>query len=64
MILTSHNMADIEQVCERLVIISRGRVVYDGSIRDLSRMSGLRKQIRVTLGQAERRWSASQSSGR
>ena len=52
-ILTSHNMADIEQVCERLVIISRGRVVYDGSIRDLSRMSGLRKQIRVTLGRTE-----------
>lgn len=48
-ILTSHNMADIEQVCERVMIISMGKIVFDGSIEDLNRMNGVRKQIRVVF---------------
>lgn len=46
-ILTSHNMADIEQVCERVMIINRGEIVFDGSIRDLSLKDGFKKQIKV-----------------
>jgi len=46
-ILTSHNMSDIEQVCDRVLIINRGKIVFDGSIRDLSRTDGFNKQIRV-----------------
>ena len=48
-VITSHNMADIEQVCDRVVIISRGRIVYDGTTKDLNRIDGFRKQMRVTL---------------
>jgi ABC-2 type transport system ATP-binding protein len=46
-ILTSHNMSDIEQVCERVIIINAGRIVFDGGIRELSRLNGIRRQIRV-----------------
>jgi ABC-2 type transport system ATP-binding protein len=46
-ILTSHNISDIEQVCERLLIINKGKIVFDGNIRDLSRMDGFKKQIRI-----------------
>jgi len=33
MIVTSHYMEDIERLCERIVILRDGRVVYDGSLR-------------------------------
>ena len=33
MILTSHYMEDIEQLCERIIIIRQGEFVYDGSLR-------------------------------
>jgi ABC-2 type transport system ATP-binding protein len=31
-ILTTHDMDDIEQICKRLVILDLGHIVYDGSI--------------------------------
>jgi ABC-2 type transport system ATP-binding protein len=49
-VLTSHHMADIEQVCERLIIINRGGIVYDGRTQDLNRLNGWHKQIKVVLG--------------
>jgi ABC-2 type transport system ATP-binding protein len=35
MILTSHYMEDIEALCERLVLIREGQIVYDGSVARL-----------------------------
>ena len=46
-ILTSHNVSDIEQLCERVIIINRGKIVFDGSIRELSRLDGIKKEIRI-----------------
>jgi ABC-2 type transport system ATP-binding protein len=48
-ILTSHNMADIEHVCERVVIINMGKIVFNGSMKDLIRVDGAKKQIRVVF---------------
>jgi ABC-2 type transport system ATP-binding protein len=48
-ILTSHNMADIEHVCEKMIIINMGKIVFNGSIKDLSRVDGVKKQIRVVF---------------
>ena len=31
LIVTSHNMAEVERLCERVVFLSRGRIVADGS---------------------------------
>ncbi len=31
-LLTTHDMSDIEKVCPRLMIIDQGRVIYDGSV--------------------------------
>lgn len=33
MILTSHYMEDIERLCQRIMIIRQGEIVYDGSLR-------------------------------
>lgn len=30
--LTTHDMADIEQICDRLIFIHQGQVLYDGSL--------------------------------
>ena len=48
-ILTSHNLSDIEQVCERVIIINQGKIAYDGDIRDLHRLDGFRKKIHVVF---------------
>jgi len=48
-ILTSHNMSDIEQVCDRILIMSLGKIVFDGNIRDLNRTNGFKKQIRIVF---------------
>lgn len=46
-LLASHNMADIEQVCQRVVILHEGRIVYDGKIEELNRFNGCKRKIRV-----------------
>ena len=33
--LTTHDLADIERLCRRLVVIDQGRIVHDGSLDDL-----------------------------
>lgn len=35
MILTSHYMEDIERLCERILIVREGEIVYDGALRDV-----------------------------
>jgi len=49
-ILTSHIMADIEEVCDRLIIINRGQIVYDGGTRELNQGNGITKRIRIVFG--------------
>lgn len=36
-ILTSHYMKDIEELCKRTIVINRGTIVYDGKAADISR---------------------------
>jgi ABC-2 type transport system ATP-binding protein len=35
LILTSHYMDDVEQLCPRVVVIDRGKIVYDGALVEL-----------------------------
>lgn len=36
-VLTSHDMDDIEQVCKRVIIINHGKIIYDDSIVNLKK---------------------------
>lgn len=36
-ILTTHDMDDIEALCRRLIIIDKGRIIYDGDIKEVKK---------------------------
>jgi ABC-2 type transport system ATP-binding protein len=48
-LLTSHYMADVTALCERIIIIDRGRLKYDGGLTELSRRFAPFKVIGVAL---------------
>ena len=52
-LLTSHYMADVTALCERIIIIHHGQLKYDGGINDLSRRIAPFKLIGVTLADAD-----------
>jgi ABC-2 type transport system ATP-binding protein len=56
-VLTSHDMADIEATCERLVILHTGSVVFDGPLADLQQRLVGRRAIDIHLEPGSRRWS-------
>jgi ABC-2 type transport system ATP-binding protein len=50
-LLTSHYMADVTALCERIIIIHQGQLKYDGGIGDLSRKIAPFKLIGVRLAE-------------
>jgi len=52
-LLTSHYMADVTALCERILIIHHGRLKYDGGIADLSRRIAPFKLIGVMLAETD-----------
>ena len=39
MIITSHNMRDVEELCDRVIVIDRGIIIFDGTIENLHSFS-------------------------
>ncbi len=44
-ILTTHDMKDIEELCNRIIIIDKGTILYDGSLHDIKYKFGNTKTI-------------------
>ena len=50
-ILTSHYMEDIAQLCQRIVIIDFGKIIYDGQLEDLISKYATSKKITIYFEQ-------------
>lgn len=49
-ILTTHDLADIELLCKRVVMIDKGKKVFDGLISDLKSRYGQMRELNFELG--------------
>lgn len=49
-LLTTHDLADIEALCERVVMLDEGSIIYDGSLQKLRSNWGDLKQVTFEFG--------------
>ena len=48
-IVTSHDMDDLEEMAERILMISSGKIAFDGSFNDLRSITGNLTRVAVTM---------------
>jgi ABC-2 type transport system ATP-binding protein len=51
MLLTSHYMRDVEALCQRVLVITHGRLVYDGELSGLTERFGHAKLVRLEFAE-------------
>ena len=48
-ILTTHDLADVERLCRRIIIIDNGTIIYDGGIERIKEQYGTHRTLVLTL---------------
>ena len=48
-ILTTHDMGDVDALCERIVIIDKGKMLYDNDIEHLKKFFGAYRTLKIRL---------------
>lgn len=48
LLLTTHAMSDIEQLCDRVIVLDNGKTLFDGTIDGIKHMFGDKRNITVT----------------
>ena len=48
-ILTSHYMKDVEQLCKRVIVIDHGTIVYDGALADIVKKYATHKSLSLVF---------------
>lgn len=46
-ILTTHDLTDIEELCNRIIIIDNGKILYDGDLNDIKSKFGYMANIEI-----------------
>jgi ABC-2 type transport system ATP-binding protein len=49
LLLTTHDMGDIERLCDRVLVVDHGRLVYDGTLPGLAATVGAQRLLVVDL---------------
>lgn len=52
-ILTTHDIEDIEELCSRIIIIDEGKKIYDGSLANLKDTYGKRRKVSMEVKKPE-----------
>jgi ABC-2 type transport system ATP-binding protein len=47
-LLSSHQLPEVQELCDRVAIVDAGRVVYEGALADLRRQGGAGYRLRTT----------------
>ncbi len=47
-LLSSHQLPEVQELCDRVAIVDTGRVVYEGALADLRRQGGAGYRLRTT----------------
>ncbi len=48
-ILTTHDLGDVEELAERVVVVNYGEIVFDDTVDALKRFSGVKKRVSLTV---------------
>ncbi len=51
LLLTTHDMGDVERLCDRILLVDRGSLVFDGTLQGLSRTVGAERVLVVDLAE-------------
>jgi ABC-2 type transport system ATP-binding protein len=46
-ILTTHDISDVEALCNRIIIIDKGHIIYDGDIQRVNRLFGAYRTLKI-----------------
>jgi ABC-2 type transport system ATP-binding protein len=49
LLLTTHDLKDITETCDRLLLLDRGRLLFDGSLRDFEKRFASQRRILLDL---------------
>lgn len=50
-LLTTHDLGDVERLCRRVLLIDHGRLIYDGDVDTLKRREGTHRTLHVRFGE-------------
>ena len=60
-LLSSHQLPEVQELCDRVAIVDSGRVVYEGALADLRRQGGAGYRMRTTDDERALGWHARQT---
>ena len=48
-LLTTHDLQEIQELCHRIIILDNGEIIYDGDLETIRKLPGLKRKLKVDL---------------